>query len=430
MVAKMTPGIPGMPGIQRVAITGMGMISGLGHSLKENWANSIAGKSGVSLIEQANTELMTTKIAGEVKNFSIAEHIMDAKEAGRYDRFIHFAMHSAYEALDNAGLITNHQMNNIYNSERMGCILGVGIGGFPEIERTAHIMFDKGPKRVSPFFIPAVIPNMSSGLISIRFGLKGLNYTISSACASSAHALTAACYEIMFGRQDIMVGGGSEAVVGALGMSGFMTMKALSRRNDEPEKASRPFDTGRDGFVLGEGAGILILENYEKAVARGATIYAEIVGHGASSDAHHITAPHPDGDGAYSSMKMAVENAGISFDEVGYVNAHGTSTPLGDIGETRAIKRTFGDHSKNLLVSSTKSMTGHLLGAAGGVETIFCAMALHTGDIPPTINLENQDPECDLNYVPNKSVKANIKYALNNSFGFGGTNSSLVLKKV
>lgn len=415
--------------INRVAITGMGMITGLGHSLKDNWEGATQGKSGVSLIEQADTSQMLTKIAGEVKNFTIADHIMDPKEAGRYDRFIHFAMHSAYEALDDAGLITDHQMNKTYDSHRMGSILGVGIGGFPEIERTAHLLFEKGPKRVSPFFIPAVIPNMSTGLISIRFGLQGLNYSISSACASAAHALTAASYEIMFGRQDVMVSGGAEAVVGALGMSGFITMKALSRRNDEPHRASRPFDTGRDGFVLGEGAGILVLENYDKAVARGAKIYAEIVGHGATSDAYHITAPHPEGDGAYNSMKMAVENAGISFSEVGYVNAHGTSTPLGDIGETRAIKRTFGDHAKNLYVSSTKSMTGHLLGAAGGIETIFCAMALHTGVIPPTINLENQDPECDLNYVPNKAIKADIKYALNNSFGFGGTNSSLVLKK-
>lgn len=416
--------------INRVAITGMGMISGLGHSLKDNWENATQGKSGVSLIEQADTEQMLTKIGGEVKNFTIADHIMDPKEHSRYDRFIHFAMHSAYEALDDAGLITDHQMNKTYESHRMGSILGVGIGGFPEIEKTAHTLFEKGPKRVSPFFIPAVIPNMTTGLISIRFGLQGLNYSISSACASAAHALTAASYEIMFGRQDVMVSGGSEAVIGQLGMSGFITMKALSRRNDEPHRASRPFDTGRDGFVLGEGAGILILENYDKAVARGAKIYAEIVGHGATSDAHHITAPHPEGDGAYNSMKMAVENAGIAFSEVGYVNAHGTSTPLGDIGETRAIKRTFGDHSKNLLVSSTKSMTGHLLGAAGGIETIFCAMALHTGVVPPTINLENQDPECDLNYVPNVAVKADIKYALNNSFGFGGTNSSLVLKKV
>jgi len=416
--------------LNRVAITGMGAVTGLGHTLKDNWSNALEGKSGVSLIEQANTEQMLTKIAGEVKNFHLAEHILEAKEAPRYDRFIHFAMHSAYEALNDAGLITNNEINATYEAHKMGSILGVGIGGFPEIERTAQLLVTKGPKRVSPFFIPAVIPNMTTGLISIRFGLRGLNYSISSACASAAHALTAACYEIMFGRQDIMVSGGAESVVCQLGMSGFINMKALSRRNDEPHRASRPFDTDRDGFVLGEGAGILVLENYDKAVARGAKIYAEIVGHGATSDAYHITAPHPEGDGAYNSMKMAVESAGVAFNEVGYVNAHGTSTPLGDIGETKAIKRTFGDHAKNLYVSSTKSMTGHLLGAAGGIETIFCAMALHEGIIPPTINLENQDPECDLNYVPNKPVKADIKYALNNSFGFGGTNSSLLLKKV
>lgn len=416
--------------LNRVAITGMGAVTGLGHTLKDNWSNALEGKSGVSLIEQADTEQMLTKIAGEVKNFHLAEHILEAKEAPRYDRFIHFAMHSAYEALNDAGLLTDHKINNIYEPHKMGSIMGVGIGGFPEIERTAQLLVTKGPKRVSPFFIPAVIPNMTTGLVSIRFGLRGLNYSISSACASAAHALTAACYEIMFGRQDVMVSGGAESVVCQLGMSGFINMKALSRRNDEPHRASRPFDTDRDGFVLGEGAGILILENYDKAVARGAKIYAEIVGHGATSDAYHITAPHPEGDGAYNSMKMAVESAGVPFNEVGYVNAHGTSTPLGDIGETKAIKRTFGDHAKNLYVSSTKSMTGHLLGAAGGIETIFCAMALHEGIIPPTINLENQDPECDLNYVPNKPVKADIKYALNNSFGFGGTNSSLLLKKV
>jgi 3-oxoacyl-[acyl-carrier-protein] synthase II len=360
----------------RVAITGMGMINGLGHSLTEVWSNAIEGKSGVSLIEQADTEQMATKIAGEVKNFAIADYIMEPKEAPRYDRFIHFAMHSAYEALNDAGLLKDHKINSPYPAHRMGSILGVGIGGFPEIEKTAHTLFEKGSKRVSPFFIPAVIPNMTTGLISIRFGLQGLNYTISSACASAAHALTAASYEIMFGRQDIVVSGGAEAVVCSLGMSGFINMKALSRRNDEPHRASRPFDIDRDGFVMGEGAGILVLENYDKAVARGAKIYGEIVGHGASSDAYHITAPHPEGEGAYNSMMMAVENAGINFNEVGYVNAHGTSTGLGDIGETKAIKRTFGDHAKNLYVSSTKSMTGHLLGAAGGIETIFCTMVL------------------------------------------------------
>ena len=333
--------------IQRVAITGMGMISGMGHSLQETWQNTIDGKSGVSLIENADTEQMLTKIAGEVKNFSIAPHIMEPKEAPRYDRFIHFAMHSAYEAMNDAGLLTDHQNNNTYPAHRMGSILGVGIGGFPEIEQTAKTLFEKGPKRVSPFFIPAVIPNMTTGLISIRFGLQGLNYSISSACASAAHALTAACYEIMFGRQDVVVSGGAEAVVCQLGMSGFITMKALSRRNEEPHRASRPFDKDRDGFVLGEGAGILVLENYDKAVARGAKIYAEIVGHGASSDAYHITAPHPEGQGAFSSMYMAVENAGINFNEVGYVNAHGLQQVL-EISERQ--KR-----SRELLVITQKT---------------------------------------------------------------------------
>lgn len=415
-----------MTKINRVAITGMGTITGLGHNLKEVWGNAIEGKSGVSLIEQMDASLLGTKIAGEVKNFTIAENILSAKEAPRYDRFIHFAMHSTHEALTHAGLLES----SFYPKDRMGCILGVGIGGFPEIESTAHTLFDKGPKRVSPFFIPAIIPNMSSGLISIRYNLSGINYSIASACASAAHALTAASYEIMFGRQDVMISGGAEAVVCSLTMAGFGNMKALSKRNAEPEKASRPFDIDRDGFVLGEGAGILILENYEKALARGATIYAEIVGHGATSDAYHITAPHPEGDGAYRSMTMAVKNAGINFNQVDYINAHGTSTGLGDIGETKAIKKTFGEHAYKLHVSSTKSMTGHLLGAAGGIETIFCAMALHSGIIPPTINLDNQDAECDLNYVPQKAIKKNIQYALNNSFGFGGANSSLVLKKV
>lgn len=411
--------------IQRVAITGMGMINGLGHNLNEVWANALEGKSGVSAIDSFNTENLGTKFAGVVKNFSVAEHILEAKEVPRYDRFIHFALHSTYEALAHANLLNQTH----YDPTRMGCILGVGIGGLPEIEKTMITMMEKGPKRVSPFFIPAIIPNMTTGLISINHNLQGLNFSISSACASAAHALSAAAYEIMMGRQDVMVSGGAEAVVSTLGLSGFINMKALSKRNEEPHKASRPFDIGRDGFVMGEGAGILILENYDKARARGAKIYAEIIGHGATSDAHHITAPHPEGDGAFRCMSMAVQDAGIDPKLIGYVNAHGTSTPLGDIGETRAIKRTFGDHAKNLYVSSTKSMTGHLLGAAGGIETIFCAMALHTGMIPPTINLENQDPECDLNYVPNKAVAANIQYALNNSFGFGGTNSSVVLKK-
>jgi len=315
-----------------------------------------------------------------------------------------------------------------YPAHRVGCILGVGMGGIPEVERMKDIFNEKGHRRVSPFFIPSIIPNMASGVVSIQLKLKGLNYTIASACASASHAIGNAATEIMLGRQDVVVTGGAESVICDLPVSGFNNMKALSKRYDEPQKASRPFDTGRDGFIIGDGAGALILEDLEKAQARGATIYAEVVGFGASSDAHHITAPHPEGDGAYQCMKQAIEMAGIKPEDVGYINAHGTSTPLGDIAETKAIKRTFGEHAKKLKVSSTKSMTGHLLGAAGGIETIFSAMALHTGTLPPTANLDNQDPECDLDYIPNKAIQHQVEYVLNNSFGFGGTNSSTILK--
>ncbi len=414
-----------MKSLRRVAVTGIGTISGLGHNVQETWANSLEGKSGVSLIESIPAENLAVKIAGEVKNFNISSDLLEPKEAPRYDKFIHFALHAANEALINANIPEGY-----YSPLKMGCILGVGMGGFPFIESTHKDFLEKGGRRVSPFFIPSVIPNMASGLISIHWKLMGLNYTIASACASSAHAMSAAAYEIMFGRQDMVVTGGAESVITNLTINGFNNMKALSKRNDEPARASRPFDTGRDGFVMGEGAGVLILEDYEKAVARGAKILAEVVGHGATSDANHITAPHPEGDGAYACMTQALDFAGIKKEQVGYVNAHGTSTPLGDIAETKAIKRTFGDHSKNLIVSSTKSMTGHLLGAAGGVESIFCVLALKNQIVPPTINLENQDPECDLNYAPNKPVKAKLEYALNNSFGFGGTNSSVILKHV
>ncbi len=411
---------------KRVAITGMAAICGLGNDLETVWKNLIAGKPGITQIESVDITESAVKIAGEVKNFKLATDILDEREHARYDRFIHFSLHSAMEAYRHAGL----DKNNPYNTEEMGCILGVGMGGFPEIEKTHATFLEKGARRVSPFFIPGIIPNMSSGLVSIQLGLKGLNYTISSACASAAHAISAACYEIMNGRQEVMITGGAESVISHLPLSGFTSMKALSRNNENPGQASRPFDSARDGFIMGEGAGILILEDLEKAKARGATIYAEIVGHGASSDAYHITAPHPEGEGATRCMKMTLKSAGVTPEQVQYVNAHGTSTPLGDVGETKAIKETFGAHAYELNVSSTKSMTGHLLGAAGGIETIFCAMAIHTGIVPPTINLDNQDPECDLNYTANKAQKRDIQYALNNSFGFGGTNSSLLLKKV
>ena len=411
----------------RVAVTGMGLINGLGHNLETVWTNLLAGKSGITTIENHDMEKFPVKIGGEVKNFSIAEDLLEAKEAPRYDRFIHYALHSAKEALVQAGL---HQGTDGYDPAMMGTILGVGMGGFPIIEGSYKDLMEKGPRRVSPFFIPAIIPNMAPGLVSIRFNLQGVNYSISSACASASHAISAAAFEIMTGRQDVMITGGSESVLTDLPFSGFINMKALSKNDGDPGTVSRPFDTGRDGFVMGEGAGVLVLENLEKAKARGATIYAELVGHGASSDAHHITAPHPEGVGAKACMTMALKSGGVEASQVGYVNAHGTSTPLGDIAETKAIKETFGSHAKSkLLVSSTKSMTGHLLGAAGGLESIVCAMVVHKGMIPPTINLNNQDPQCDLDYVANTARKADIEYALNNSFGFGGTNYSLVVKK-
>ncbi|MCP4913467.1 MAG: beta-ketoacyl-ACP synthase II [Oligoflexia bacterium] len=410
----------------QVAITGLGIVCGLGKNLKEVWNNAIEGKPGISKIETTPVDHLPVQIGGEVKNFELSEDILPAKEQARYDRFIHLGLHSTDEAMIDAGL--KGDLGG-YDAHRVGCILGVGMGGFPMIEETHATYMEKGTRRVSPFFIPGIIPNMASGLVTINYGAKGINHTISSACASAAHAIAAASQEIISGRQDVMISGGCESVFSNLTVSGFANMKALSRRNDEPEKASRPFDTDRNGFVMGEGAGILILENYEKAKARGAKIYGLVAGYGATSDAYHITAPHPEGEGASACMKASIADAGIDPSQVGYVNAHGTSTPLGDLGETKAIKETFGKHAYDLVVSSTKSMTGHLLGAAGGVESVFCTMALHTGIIPPTINIDNQDPECDLNYAANKAVERQIDYALNNSFGFGGTNSSLIFKR-
>jgi len=415
-----------MAELQRVAITGMGAICGLGNSLPEIWQNVLAGKSGISPIEQLDVSMLPVRFAGEVKNLTLDEACLPGKDQGKFDRFNILALHAAWEAFQNAGLEKGRPP---YDPLRMGVILGVGMGGFPFIEKGRETFRERGARRVSPFFIPAVIPNMAAGLISIQLNLQGPNYSISSACASSGHAIGAAALEIMLGHQDLMITGGAESVLSHLPIAGFASMKALSTRNDEPTKASRPFDKDRDGFVMGEGSGVLILENYAKAKARGATILAEIVGQGATSDAHHITAPHPEGIGALACLKLALANAQLAPEAIDYINAHGTSTPLGDIGETKAIKQAFGDHAYKLAVSSTKSMTGHLLGAAGGLETIFCAMALKTGMIPPTINLENQDPQCDLDYTPLKPVKRDPQYALNNSFGFGGTNSVLILKK-
>ena len=410
--------------LNRVAVTGMGAICGLGNSLDEVWANALAGKSGISTLERQSTENWPVTFGGEVKNFKISTELMDLKDQDRFDLFNQYALHSTNEALKQSKLLDAQ-----YAPEKIGIILGTGLGGFPHIEAHHKIFLEKGARRVSPFFIPSVIPNMPEGLISIKWGFKGINFAIASACASSAHAIGIAATEIMLGRQDAMVTGGTEGVITGYTIAGFSSMKALSKRNEEPQRASRPYDIDRDGFVMGEGAGILIIENYDKAIARGARIIAEIVGFGASSDANHITAPHPEGLGATICMQQTLEMAGIAKEEVGYINAHGTSTPLGDAAETGAIKKVFGDHAYKLAVSSTKSMTGHLLGAAGGLESIFCIKALETGMLPPTINLEKQDPACDLHYVPNKSEKRDIKYALNNSFGFGGTNSSTLFKK-
>jgi 3-oxoacyl-[acyl-carrier-protein] synthase II len=410
--------------LNRVAVTGMGAICGLGHTLDEVWKNALAGKSGVSTIERQNTENWPVTFAGEIKNFKLDPSLMELKDQDRFDLFNQYALHSAHEAINQAGLLEAK-----YAPEKIGIIFGTGLGGFPHIEMNHKTFLEKGARRVSPFFIPSVIPNMPEGLISIHYGFRGINFAVASACASSAHAIGIAATEIMMGRQDAMLTGGTEGVITGYTIAGFASMKALSKRNDEPSRASRPYDTARDGFVMGEGAGILVLENYDKAVARGARIIAEVMGFGASSDAHHITAPHPEGTGALICMKQTLELSGVRKEEVGYVNAHGTSTPLGDIAETQAIKKVFGEHAHHLSVSSTKSMTGHLLGAAGGLESIFCIKALETGILPPTINLENQDPQCDLDYVPNQAKKKDIMYALNNSFGFGGTNSSTLFKK-
>ena len=408
----------------RVAVTGVSALCGLGHTMDEVWDAITQGKSGISKIENISEDMWPVQFAGRVQNFEISEEILDKKEQKRFDLFIHYALHSADEAIKKAGLLEAG-----YDPTMVGSILGTGLGGFPMIEDMTMIYNEKGPRRVSPFFIPAFIPNMGAGKISMKYNFQGVNYATSSACASASHAIGAAASEIMLGRQDAMITGGSEAVITGLTMAGFSSMKALSKWNDKPQKASRPFDVDRNGFVMGEGAGILILENLEKAKARGANIIAEVVGFGATADAYHITSPHPEGAGTMPCMQQALKYAGIAPEAIDYINAHGTSTPLGDIAETTAIKKVFGDHAYKLNVSSTKSMHGHLLGAAGGLESVLCVKALEEGIIPPTINLENQDPECDLNYTPNTMVKKDIEYALNNSFGFGGTNSTTIFKK-
>ncbi len=408
---------------RRVVITGLGIVSPIGIGREENWLNCIEGKSGIGKITKFDASAFRTTIAGEVKNFDPSK-FLDPKEVDKFDPFIHYAVASAVLAFEDSKLSMERE-----NPERVGVYIGSGIGGLSFIEKTHNAILNQGPRKVSPYFLPGLIINMASGLVSIIFGAKGPNSSTTTACATSAHSIGDSFRIIQRGEADIMIAGGAEAPITPIGLGGFCALRALSTRNEEPEKASRPFDLKRDGFVMGEGAGVVILEELEHALSRNANIYAEIVGYGMSGDAFHVTAPCSDGDGAIRCMKLAIEDAGIKPEDVDYINAHGTSTPLNDKVETMAIKKLFGPHAYKLAVSSTKSMTGHLLGAAGAVETIFTALAIKEGIVPPTINYEFPDPDCDLDYVPNRARKMETKYAINNSFGFGGTNASLVLKK-
>jgi 3-oxoacyl-[acyl-carrier-protein] synthase II len=409
---------------RRVVVTGLGIVSPVGNSVKEAWANIQAGKSGITRITRFDASPFASQIAGEVKNFDVST-VLSAKEARRVDAFIHYGIAAAAEAIKDAGLETHPK-----NAERIGVNVGSGIGGLPLIEETHKAMIEGGPRKISPFFIPGAIINMISGNLSIMYGFKGPSLAMVTACTTANHCIGESTRLIEYGDADIMLAGGSEACICALGVGGFSAARALSTRNDDPATASRPWDTDRDGFVLGEGAGVLVLEELEHAKARGAKIYCELAGYGVSADAHHITAPCEDGEGAARGMVNAMRNAGINPDEVDYVNAHGTSTPLGDLAETIAVKRCFGDHAKKLAVSSTKSSTGHLLGAAGAVEAVFTIMGMRDGVAPPTINLFNQDPQCDLDYVPNTARRMKIEVALSNSFGFGGTNGTLVFRAI
>ncbi|GEJ56170.1 beta-ketoacyl-ACP synthase II [Anaeromyxobacter diazotrophicus] len=410
---------------RRVVVTGLGIVSPVGIGVEESWRGIVAGKSGIGPITQFDASTFPTRIAGEVKGFE-AEKWMEKKEARRNDRFIQFTMAAAEMALKDSGLDLAKE-----NLERVGAVIGAGLGGLSTIEETHKVLLEKGVKRVSPFFIPSLIVNLAPGQVSLKYGLKGPNYSPVSACATSNHSIGDALMLIERGMADVMVTGGAEATITPLGVGGFCAARALSERNDAPEKASRPYDKARDGFVAGEGSGLLVIEEYEHARKRGARIYCELSGYGASADAHHITEPAPEGEGGQRAMRMALQDAGLSPEQVGYVNTHGTSTPKGDIAECQAIKRVFGDWAKRgLVISSTKSMTGHLLGAAGGVEAVFGVLALHTGVIPPTINVEEQDPECDLDVVPNTAREKRVDAVMSNSFGFGGTNAVLCFKRV
>jgi 3-oxoacyl-[acyl-carrier-protein] synthase II len=407
---------------RRVVITGLGMVTPLGTGVEKNWEALCAGKSGISQITKFDASKFSSQIAGEVSDFK-SEDFVDKKMARRFDIFIHYAMASARMAMEESGLVIDPG-----NSHRVGCLTGTGLGGLAMLEHFHKILLDKGPDRIGPFFIPGIIANMVPGQIAIEYGARGPNLSVETACAASTHAVGEAARMIRDGVVEAMITGGAEAVVTPLAVGGFCSMRALSTRNQDPQKASRPFDLDRDGFIIGEGAGILILEEMEQALERGAPVYAEVVGYGMSADAYHVSAPDPDAKGAILCMSAALESGGLRAEEVDYINAHGTSTQLNDASETRAIKEVFGEHAKKLAVSSTKSMTGHLLGGAGAVEAIYMALTIKHGVMPPTINYDKPDPGCDLDYVPNEARKVDVRVAMSNSFGFGGTNASLIFK--
>ena len=411
---------------RRVVVTGLGCVSPVGNTAQESWTRILAGQSGIARITHFDASAFACHFAGEVKNFNLDAYITP-KEARTMDTFIHYGVAAGLQAVADAGLATGEALDE-ETSYRIGCLIGSGIGGLPLIENMRDELVARGPRRISPFFVPASIINMISGHVSMRCGFKGPNLAIATACSTGLHSIGEAGRIIEYGDADVMVAGGAEATISPLGLGGFAAMRALSTRNDDPQSASRPWDRDRDGFVLGEGAGVVVLEEYEFAKARGARMYAELVGYGRSGDAGHMTAPNM--DGPRRAMVSALRNAQINADQVDYLNAHGTSTPLGDINETQAIKASFGEHAKSLVVSSTKSMTGHLLGGAGGIESVFTVLSLYEQKAPPTINLHNPDPECDLDYCANTARDMKIEYAVKNNFGFGGTNGTLVFKRV
>ena len=408
---------------RRVVVTGLGLVSPLGTGVEKNWQALMEGRSGIRKISRFAADGFASRIAGEVPDFK-AENYIEAKEIKKMDLFIQYAIGAATMAMDDSGLKIDDQ-----SAEGVGVIIGVGLCGLETIETTKEALLNGGPRKISPFFIPKVISNLAPGHVAIRFGAKGVNWTPTSACASGTHAIGEAFHLIRRGVQDAVIAGGAEATITPLGVGGFAAMKALSTRNEEPEQASRPFDKDRDGFVIGEGSGILILEEREQALKRGAKIYAEVIGYAANGDAHHMTAPSPEGEGAARCMRLALKDSGIAPTDIDYINAHGTSTEYNDANETTAIKAVFGEQAAKLAVSSTKSMTGHLLGAAGAVEGVYSTLALHHGMIPPTINYQTPDPVCALDYVPNKPRQANIEIALSNSFGFGGTNGCVIFRR-